>query len=143
MKEPIHFKRAGILLLVLINAGSIITIHAQNAWEQMASMDIARGPASCVIDSMIYVFGGEPASVYASLDSADTYNTKTNEWSDLATMPNDLVAPGVEVINEKIYVLGGWQNTGGDNWATVNSVFEYDPAGNTWEVKNPFIQTTM
>lgn len=99
-------------------------------------MDIARGPVSCVIDSIIYVFGGAPASVYASLDSADTYNTKTNEWSNLAAMPDDLYAPAVDVINGKIYVLGGWQNTGGDNWATVNSVFEYDPAINTWKVKN-------
>jgi N-acetylneuraminic acid mutarotase len=85
---------------------------------------------------MIYVFGGEPASVYASLDSADVYNTKTNEWSDLAAMPDDLIAMAVEVFKEKIYVIGGWQNTGGDYWAAVNSVFAYNPAENTWEVKD-------
>lgn len=128
-----------LVLIIVVNTGWISTVSAQNAWVKMKSMDIAKGGSrSCVIDSMIYVFGGEPASVYATLDSADTYNTKTNEWSDLAAMPDDLIVPAVEVISEKIYVLGGWQNTGGDSWATVNSVFEYDPAGNTWEVKNSF-----
>ena len=75
------------------NAGTGSIGYAESpipAWKKMKSMDIARGPTSCVIDSMIYVFGGEPASVYATLDSADTYNTKTNEWSDLAAMPDDL-----------------------------------------------------
>jgi hypothetical protein len=45
------------------------------AWKQMISMDIARGGAvSCVIDSMIYVFGGTDKYTQ-SVNNADVYNT--------------------------------------------------------------------
>jgi N-acetylneuraminic acid mutarotase/predicted GH43/DUF377 family glycosyl hydrolase len=106
------------------------------AWKQMESMELARGGlGSCVIDSMIYVFGGADASVDNSIDSADVFNTKTNQWSDLAAMPYDAMSPIAESTNGKIYLAGGWRCTGVNSWITTNSTVEYDPEGDTWQAK--------
>ncbi len=137
MKKLNYLKRTSILLLLIINAGSIITIHAQNGWEQMKSMDIAKsGSGSCAIDSMIYVFGGD--HVYSgfhgtTIDSSALYNTVTDNWSGLAPVPVDLYLTAVGFINDKIYLAGGWRSTG--SWITINSTFEYDPEQDSWETK--------
>jgi N-acetylneuraminic acid mutarotase len=88
MKNLRHFAKNCILLLLLLNVGCIITIHAQE-WEEMAPMAVARGGAqSCIMDSMIYVFGGAGATTsYITINSAEVYNIETNQWSELATIP--------------------------------------------------------
>jgi N-acetylneuraminic acid mutarotase/predicted GH43/DUF377 family glycosyl hydrolase len=104
------------------------------AWKQMTSMDITRGGAvSCVIDSMIYIFGGVDKYTQ-TVDSADVYNTQTDEWSDLAPVPMDLSGPPVGDIDGKIYFTGGWQRTG-STWITLDSTFAYDPEADSWEMK--------
>jgi len=135
MKKLNHLKRTSILLLLLINAGSIITIHAQDGgWEQMKSMNLARGSsASCVMDSLIYVFGGIDKSSQL-MNSAEVYNTETNEWSDLASVPMEFTGYSVAgSINKKIYLVGGYHGTG---WLPINSTFEYDPGTDSWDMKN-------
>ncbi len=130
------FRRVSLLLFAIIFSGWGFTIYAQNGWVQMESMDIARGGLqSCLIDSLIYVFGGSDASVDNTLDSADAYNTITNEWSDLANMPEDLSMGTAEVIKNKIYLTGGWRNVGVNNWITTNSTVEYEPEVDSWQEK--------
>jgi N-acetylneuraminic acid mutarotase/predicted GH43/DUF377 family glycosyl hydrolase len=109
------------------------------AWKQMESMEIAKGGAvSCVLDSMIYVFGGANSSVFTE-NSAAVYNTETNEWSNLENIPLKLYLPIAESIKDKIFVAGGWINDNG-SWYTSNKTFEYDPRANSWTEKanSPF-----
>ena len=80
MKELYFLKKVILIPIILLSAGWISTINAQNGWEQMASMDIAKGGSvSCVSDNMIYVFGGANKNIAATLNSAEAYNTETNE----------------------------------------------------------------
>lgn len=121
----------------LLMLGSLIDINAQHGWEQLQSMKIAKGGSqSCVIDNMIYVFGGCDSSV-ATLNSAEVYNTVTDEWSDLASIPIDIYESNAEAINNKIYIVGAWRNIG-TTWITIDSTFEYDPKGNSWGTKKEF-----
>lgn len=94
-------------------------------------MDIARGGhQSCVIDSMIYVFCGINSSI-VYVDSADAYNTKTDEWSNLTPTLIDLYESNAEVVNDTIYLVGGWKM----DFNTSKSVMAYDPGGNSWVYK--------
>jgi N-acetylneuraminic acid mutarotase len=103
------------------------------AWMQMTSMNIPKGGSqSCVIDSMIYVFGGLDKDI-ESLSSAEVYNTKTNSWSDLTPVPVDLYSTSAGVINDTIYLAGGWRREGG--WFTIDSTFAYYPETDSWEAK--------
>lgn len=124
-------------MLSLLMLGSMLYINAQHGWEQLQSMNIAKGGSqSCVIDNMIYVFGGCDSSV-AALNSAEVYNTVTDEWSDLASIPIDIYESNAEAINNKIYIVGAWRNIG-TTWITIDSTFEYDPKGNSWKTKKEF-----
>ena len=126
-----------LVLLLIVSSGWISTINAQNGWEQMASMDVAKGGSqSCTIDNLIYVFGGAIPSII-TVNSADVYNTETNEWSKLEDMPLDLYESNAEAVNNKIYLVGGWR-TSGDTWITSDSTFEYDPEGDSWMAKQNY-----
>ena len=134
MKKLNLTKTTSFLMLLILASASTLTIYAQSAWEQMESMDIVRGaPLSTVIDQMIYVFGGMDEN-FATLSSARAYNTITNEWSDLAPMPEDVFGGTADAVEGKIYVIGGMQNVSGD-WIPTNSNLEYDPAGDVWQEK--------
>lgn len=103
----------------------------------MKPMKIPKGGSqSCVIDNMIYVFGGCDSSM-ATLNSAEAYNTETDEWFDLVLIPIDVYESNAEAINNKIYLTGGWHNIG-TTWITIDSTFEYDPQGNSWKTKKEF-----
>ena len=135
MKELFFLKKVILIPIILLSAGWISTINAQNGWEQMASMDIAKGGSvSCVSDNMIYVFGGANKNIAATLNSAEAYNTETNEWSKLENMPIDLYESNTEVIKDIIYVVGGWRKSGG-TYFTSNSTFAYDPEGGSWKTR--------
>ncbi|MFH0758174.1 MAG: kelch repeat-containing protein [Bacteroidota bacterium] len=111
-----------------------------DCWEQMKPMDIAKGGSvSCIMDGMIYVFGGANSSL-ALLNSAEVFNAGTNEWSNLVPMPTDLYESNAEVINHKIYLVGGWHDE--NNLKTSNRTFEYNPEGESWIEKKDFPVST-
>ena len=141
MKQHKHFKRLSILFLLLFYVVCISTIHAQNGWEQMKSMKIAKGGSqSCVIENMIYVFGGCDKSM-TTLNSAEVYNTETDEWIDLKPIPIDVYESNAEAINDKIYLVGGWRKTG-TTWITTDSSLVYNPDEDSWKtIKNLPIST--
>lgn len=137
MKKLNHLKRTSILILLCINAGSIFTILAQNGgWEQVESMNMALGgSASCVMDSMIYVFGGINTSMNVeTVNSTKAYNTKTDEWLELEPMPIEISYPSADVINDTIFTVGGWHNPLTGDWYTIDSTFEYESKGNNWKL---------
>jgi hypothetical protein len=83
---------------------------------------------SVVIGDTIYVIGGRKAEIYSedcssnSISDSDTFccnfwfvmsnstlafNTTSNTWTVLAAMPQWLYKPGVAVLGNKLYVMGG------------------------------------
>ena len=59
-----------------------------------------------------------------------------NSWTTKASMPTARAQLGVAVVNEKIYAIGGANNSAtGPNVLNINEA--YDPATNTWTTKKP------
>jgi N-acetylneuraminic acid mutarotase len=56
------------------------------------------------------------------------YNPSTQAWSAIASMANAREAPSAQFIGGKLYVVGGWDNSGNP----VGQVEIYDPGTNTW-----------
>jgi N-acetylneuraminic acid mutarotase len=141
MKKINSLRRLLLLSLFLTNAVMIFNLNAQQGWESLEPLDFQRGRLrSCVIDNMIYVFGGENTKgVY--IDSVDAYNTETNEWTDLPPMPEGLIETNVGVINDTIYVVGGWSNVNQD-YKTTNSTVAFDPEEGIWLVRKNCLEAT-
>jgi polyhydroxybutyrate depolymerase len=103
------------------------------AWKQMESMNVARGGCySCVIDSLIYVFGGANSSG-SILNSSILYNTNSDVWSSISTAPGDFVEPGGGIINNKVYIAGGY--TSGMPIVSA-STYVYNLELDSWDSKN-------
>jgi hypothetical protein len=86
-------------------------------WLEIKKMKIGRfNFGSCLIESQIYVFGGQrynesEQSYYTreALDSVEVYNIKTNEWHTAVDMPSPLYNCGTIIYDDNkkcVYICG-------------------------------------
>jgi N-acetylneuraminic acid mutarotase len=107
-----------------------------NTWSEKAPIPTLRNnPAIVAKDSLIYVIGGAGSemSIWETIATVECYNTKTNEWTSKADIPFVLFKPGAVVVENKIVVLGGQDQSG----SSVSSVLIYDIESDTWEETTP------
>lgn len=78
------------------------------------------GQGSIMIDGHLFIFGGYSGDGISS--HAACLNTSNNKWSILPPMPNTLAAMGVSVLDNTIYLLGGWAD---DRRDPQNFCFSY------------------
>src|SRR3990172_2867734 len=72
-----------------------------------------------------------------ALISAQSYAQDTiNGWTEKAPIPTERVGACACVVENKIYVIGGYSTASGD--FAVNEV--YDPSTDTWQIKSPLPQ---
>jgi len=105
-------------------------------WFTMAPMPTARRwAATATVDGKVYAIGGAyfGRGNWVPLNTTEEYDPKTNTWRERAPMPTprDIVEAGV--IDGKIYVVGGIDDT--LTLSVANEV--YDPATDSWETKAP------
>ena len=92
------------------------------------------------IQNKIYIIGGE----YKNPKSSEVYYLAINEvydplsdtWTTKKPMPTSRIDIEANVVNSKIYVIGGKaykNNSYYSNYASTNEV--YDPAINSWTIK--------
>ena len=87
-----------------------------NVWKKCKSMSEARsGHTVCTYNGEIYVFGAN--------GKCEKYNPVTDSWTAIAGYPRGADYRGSAVLNNKIYLVGGFGNAGVDI---------YDPKTNTW-----------
>jgi N-acetylneuraminic acid mutarotase len=77
--------------------------------------------------------------------SVRVYDPATDQWSDLGRMPTARGDFSIGVVNNTIYVVGGWRTTqdtildGERGWESLTLVEAYDPATNSWTTKAPML----
>jgi hypothetical protein len=82
--------------------------------------------AVCAIGSLIYVLGGYDGT--QEMDTLLMYDTETNLWSTLASMPQSSWYHSVSVLDGICHVVGG-----GGGYRT----FRFDPASIAWSTLAP------
>ena len=101
---------------------------ALNVVIQIESMELNRTfAASAILDSKIYVFGGNSIE---SRESFEVFNIKENEWKKLY-LPNKRSHATAVTLNDKIYLIGGLVGDQ-NNRKVSNTVDIYTPATNSW-----------
>lgn len=127
---------------------------ATNTWTTKTPMPTARlSHAAAAIGGKIYMVGGQIATtlpvlptatslgingVYADTAINEEYDPVADTWTTKAPMPTARRNLSAEVINGKLYALGGHgpNLTGGVRQIYANNE-EYDPATNAWTTKAP------
>jgi N-acetylneuraminic acid mutarotase len=105
---------------------------ATNAWAKRTSpaSNPGEGVVGGVINGKFYLaggtFGGGPGSLATA--ALIVYNPATNSWTTKASMLTARRNHAGAVINEKLYVAGGNDNSDG----TLKTAEVYDPVTNRW-----------
>jgi len=104
-----------------------------NGWTEQNPM--AKGRRYLGVERVgkkIYVSGGRDEN-YKPLDSMECFDLDTNAWetnsANLPTMPSARASFGTTAVENKIYVVGGYDN---GNLA-VSTVMSFDTSSNKWE----------
>ena len=116
-----------------------------DTWVKKRDMPTRRkGFATAVVDGEIYIIGGSIHNKKLDKREAtglvEVYDPLTNRWEKRASMPTEREWTNAEVIDGKIYVLGGEISAPGLPFRDrfVDRIEEYNPKINTWR-KRPGI----
>jgi N-acetylneuraminic acid mutarotase len=121
-------------------SGADLTV-ASNSWITRANLPTGRTSLALATvtnaagQSIVYAMGGA-TDVYpvTPLRTVTAYNVATNTWTDRRPLPVPLAwSNGAGVINGKIYVSGGFSETG--DAPPTRALYAYDPGTNTWTRK--------
>ncbi len=108
---------------------------ATDTWSRGADMPTPRLIfARVAFEGKIYTFGGLAGlrNSDRGLKTTDVYDPKTDTWTESATMPHAVWGHSAEVVDGKIYVIGG---SYGIDAMQIHQV--YDPQTNTWTSATP------
>lgn len=98
-------------------------------WQSLAPLPAAQGGLACVVShGRIYVFGGEyfdnGGGVYADVwEYRPQSESRSESWSSVSKMPNPRHGLGAVTADEKIYVLAGALQAGGNQTSAAMTVF--------------------
>jgi N-acetylneuraminic acid mutarotase len=69
--------------------------------------------------------------------SVQEYDPATDRWTTKAPLPVGLHHVGIGVADGRLYVIGGYTQSGLTVWHPVATVYAYDPATGTWAERAP------
>lgn len=115
-------------------------------WIIKSPMPTARARLGTVVyQNKIYCIGGYSATVtykdghvdkteYFDLNANEVYDPITNTWQNKAALPTPRHSPATNMVNGRIYVIGGYSIT---THSVINVAEVYDPTTDTWTTKTP------
>jgi N-acetylneuraminic acid mutarotase len=143
-KEPLpqaHALRAAVVNGKIYAIGSEANYEydpAADDWTARKPMPTARQYFGiAVYQNKMYTIGGswwDPVKGRISSNANEVYDPLTDTWETREPMPTNRSNLEANVVNGKIYLIGGRT---GDQYSTVALNEVYDPATNSWITKEP------
>lgn len=97
-----------------------------NRWTTLTDLALpwtAAGQANIVLRDRLYTFGGYSGD--GIHHHAAYFDAATREWVATPEMPAPRAAMGITILNDTIYLVGGWED---DRRAPVDTLFTFTPA---------------
>lgn len=110
-----------------------------NTWSEKAAIPSLRNNAAVVtLDNLIYVIGGAGTEedIWGDILTVETYNVNSNKWAQKNDLPLLLFKPGVTVVNNEIFILGGQTRIDGKDDCS-KKVLIYKPKSDKWIETTP------
>ena len=136
---------AGLYLLALpVSTRSMEPEPDRGVWGTAAPLPTKRTEVAAVtLRDKIYVIGGFEQPGFGNLmnlavtTSVTEYDPSTNQWTAKAPMPVGLHHAGIGVVDGRLYVIGGYTQSGFTVWHPIATVYAYDPSTDTWAERAP------
>lgn len=104
-------------------------LRLSGPWSIGPRLDQARaGLSATVLEGRVYAAGG--AGLASPRDALEVYDPETGAWRALKPLPVGLERFGMAVLDDRIWVAGGYSSEGGA--APIDSVWSYDPLTDAW-----------
>lgn len=112
---------------------SMFLYHPERGTTYLA--DMAHDRAQHCMDALrghLYVTGGvcNLRKFYTDQQACEVYNPVTDSWTAFASLPVPHVGAASAVLEEKIYILGGYCQ---DDYSESGLVHRFDPSTQRWE----------
>jgi len=130
-------------IMVAKPAFSLLNVaeDAEDSWVSKAPMHVARSSLGvAVVNGKIYAIGGFTKSGGGGINftgeivgTNEEYDPETDSWTFRAPMPTPRADFRSEIVQNKIYCIGGTTNN--ETETCANEV--YDPSTDTWESRAP------
>jgi len=140
----VHFLTVFCLIWLPVSAHSAPPQVNEGVWHTASPAPTNRTEvAAAGLNDKIYVVGGleEPGignilnlSITPSLEE---YDPATDRWTTRAPMPVGLHHVGIVASGGKVYVIGGYKQSGLTIWQPVATVYAYDPTTDAWTKRAP------
>jgi len=135
----------GLCLIALpVSTQSVQPEPDRGVWQTAAPAPTKRTEvAAGTLYDKIYVVGGfEQPSLGNVMNLAITpaleeYDPSRDRWTSKAPMPVGLHHVGIGVAGGRLYVIGGYRQSGFSLWHSVAAVCAYDPATDSWAERAP------
>ncbi len=128
-----------LFLCVVANANHVFAEEQLGSWSQGAPAPTKRTEiVAAALDGKIYAVGGFSRPSFNNiLDFAisrevEIYDPATNSWSTTAPLPEGRHHAGIVALDGFLYVIGGFAKSGFSVWQAVSTVYQYNPATQTW-----------
>ena len=89
------------------------------------------GPKGAVLGDKFYLVGGLHSGTWTGQKWVQIYDPATNSWELGPNLINGRFAHSVEVVGDKLYVIGGTDVSGGGSLDIIEEVEVYDPTEDT------------
>jgi N-acetylneuraminic acid mutarotase len=99
--------------------------------------------AAGTLSDKIYVVGGFAQPRFGNVmrlaitPALEVYDPSTDRWTSKAPMPVGLHHAGLGVTGGRLYVIGGYRQSGLSGWQPVATVYAYNPVKDTWAERAP------
>jgi len=106
----------------------------ENKWAKGTPSPEARhGVQVAAVNGKLYAIGGayDQKKEYMLLSAFERYDPESNVWESLPDLPAPILAPGIAVIEERIFVIGGSTIEEGSQ-AASDKVYVFDVKRNSW-----------
>lgn len=124
-----------------------VCLTGEPVWENLPSGPGLQGMNLTAHDGMVYRVGGmAPRNAKGeksdnhSVAYAARFDPKTKSWEDLPPLPTPRSSHDAVVLDDKLYVVGGWTMKGGDvEWSETMLVMDLSAKKLKWkEIPQPF-----
>ena len=145
MKRREFLARAAMLAGPGVVAGCIgVTRESQapidmlkpGAWTVHRPMPSGRQELAVVaLGDRVVTIGGL-GELGASVPTVEAYTPASDAWESLMPLPAAVHHPAAAVVGGRLFVVGGYADSV-PPWRAQRTVFEYDPARNSWTTRAP------
>lgn len=127
------------IVILTIAPASAAAEPDRGFWESAAPAPTKRTEvAAGALYDKIYVVGGFEQPGLSNIlklsitPTLEEYDPRTDQWATKASLPVGLHHVGLGVTGGRVYVIGGYRQSGLSVWHPVATVYAYDPGTDTW-----------